>query len=677
MSFDQTLFDRINFDYPGLEAAREARNAGDAPRCLSELVRYYRSRTEPRYLFDRAAMAQFEDDQILRDAEQTMAHEIYGHAFNGPIDWHYNATENTSRDREWSWSLFRHIYWQPLARAYVLTGDEKYAAEFADQLMGFAKAWPAKPFLDDDDGKHAKSYDFPGHAWRTIETGIRIYTTWLPCFVAFAQSPSLTDEFWAVFLGLICDHGDFLRKFYSNHGHSSNWHTMEGSALLQLGIFFPEMKNAPDWKLFGYQCVTHEMRYSFNNDGMHREHTAIYHLVAAIAFWQAYRMCTLNGMPTPPYMLPALEKSAEVIMRMVKPDFSTPMIGDADRNDLLARRSDTAIYEGMNLSFDPLDLNEMRAFFRQLYEVTGREDFLYFATGRRQGKPPLARCYAMPDSGIFIMRTGWGEKDTYFHVHGVSLERGEKSSHSHNDTGHLELSIAGEDILVDSGRWIYKGEGAYNWREYFLSAQAHNTLYVDGHTMGQVPMDDRPIRGVRTYLHAFEETADMQLIDISHNGYAFLDDPLFHRRRVLRLPGDIFLIEDRMTGLGLRGHDMRICYNFDAKGTLEKQRADAYVYTTGQGRAYQVCGFSRTAFDSASYCGSENPRAGWLSLSYASKIPTPQLYFSISDPAPVLFLTVIAPQGQMPEVGFSGDAVTVFACGKSYVLTPQQPLVIV
>jgi hypothetical protein len=239
------------------------------------------------------------------------------------------------------------------------------------------------------------------------------------------------------------------------------------------------------------------------------------------------------------------------------------------------------------------------------------------------------------------------------------------------------LSIAGEDILVDSGRWIYKGEGAYNWREYFLSAQAHNTLYVDGHTMGQVPMDDRPIRGVRTYLHAFEETADMQLIDISHNGYAFLDDPLFHRRRVLRLPGDIFLIEDRMTGLGLRGHDMRICYNFDAKGTLEKQRADAYVYTTGQGRAYQVCGFSRTAFDSASYCGSENPRAGGRSLSYASKIPTPQLYFSISDPAPVLFLTVIAPQGQMPEVGFSGDAVTVFACGKSYVLTPQQPLVIV
>ena len=88
----------------------------------------------------------------------------------------------------------------------------------------------------------------------------------------------------------------------------------------------------------------------------------------------------------------------------------------------------------------------------------------------------------------------------------------------------------------------------------------------------------------------------MQLIDISHNGYAFLDDPLFHRRRVLRLPGDIFLIEDRMTGLGLRGHDMRICYNFDAKGTLEKQRTDAYVYTTGQGSAYQVCGFSRTAF---------------------------------------------------------------------------------
>ena len=43
------------------------------------------------------------------------------------------------------------------------------------------------------------------------------------------------------------------------------------------------------------------------------------------------------------------------------------------------------------------------------------------------------------------MRTGWGEEDSYMHIHGVQLERGEKSTHSHNDTGHLELQIAGEE----------------------------------------------------------------------------------------------------------------------------------------------------------------------------------------------------------------------------------------
>jgi hypothetical protein len=40
----------------------------------------------------------------------------------------------------------------------------------------------------------------------------------------------------------------------------------------------------------------------------------------------------------------------------------------------------------------------------------------------------------------------------------------------------------------------------YNWREYFLSAR-RTTRFMWTGTHGQVPMDDWPIRGVRTYLH--------------------------------------------------------------------------------------------------------------------------------------------------------------------------------
>lgn len=61
--------------------------------------------------------------------------------------------------------------------------------------------------------------------------------------------------------------------------------------------------------------------------------------------------------------------------------------------------------------------------------------------------------------------------------------------------------------------------------------------------MGTVPGVTRT-RGVRTYLHAFEENEQYQLIDISHNGYDFMDDPMFHRRRVVRCPMMSMFIED-------------------------------------------------------------------------------------------------------------------------------------
>lgn len=99
----------------------------------------------------------------------------------------------------------------------------------------------------------------------------------------------------------------------------------------------------------------------------------------------------------------------------------------------------------MNLTFDPYDLNEMRAYFRTWYEETGREDFRFMATAGKEGTPPAQRNYKYIPAGIYVMRTGWGPEDSYFHVHGIQLERGEVSSHSHNDTGHVEIHARGED----------------------------------------------------------------------------------------------------------------------------------------------------------------------------------------------------------------------------------------
>ena len=354
-------------------------------------------------------------------------------------------------------------------------------------------------------------------------------------------------------------------------------------------------------------------------------------------------------------------------MSLVKPDLSTPMIGDADRDDLTTRRCDTSLYEGMNLTFDPYDLNEMRAYFRTWYEETGREDFHFMATAGKEGTPPTQRNYKYIPAGIYVMRTGWGPEDSYFHVHGIQLERGEVSSHSHNDTGHVEVHIQGEDILTDSGRYIYNSSCWKDWRHYFLSAKAHNTLYVDDHEMGTVPGVTRT-RGVRTYLHAFEENENYQLIDISHNGYDFMDDPMFHRRRVVRLAGDIFVIEDRVTGICHSEHDIRLYYNF-AFGHLE-QDGESFAYTSQKGRPYTVTVQADKPLDFEILEGSEEPIGGWISYGYAWRKPIPQLIAKHAGKAPIHFVTVLAPAGTKAQAAIKGDAAEgMLADGKVLTLT--------
>ncbi len=655
MSMDRMteLLNRLDYQVPGLSEAGKLFEQKDYEGCMDAVVRHFRTRTAPVYLFSQEDMKAFQDEETLTDAREVMEHKIYGHQFPGEIDWSYNPTADTSRDNEWSWSLFRHIYWQPLARAYVMTGDEKYTKEFLHQMREFEKSWPAKPFMEDE--TFETKFKFPGHAWRTIETAMRIYTSWLPCMEAFRRSEVWGREDWVSFLTQVCDHADFLMDHYSNHNRSSNWLTMESGTLMQCGIMFPEIKS--QWKSMGYRRMMHEVKYSFDNDGIHMERTPIYHMVAAGIYLQCWRLCKANNIPTAPYALPTLEKSADFLLSLVKPDFSTPMIGDADRDDLLTRRCDTSLYEGMNLTFDPVDLNEMRAYFRTMYELTGREDYLYLATARKEGKAPEQRNFAYKEAGIYVMRTGWDEDDSYFHIHGVQLERGEKSTHSHNDTGHLELHIKGEDILTDSGRFIYNSSCWKDWRHYFLSAKAHNTLYVDDHEMGTVPGVSR-VRGVRTYCHRFEENEDFQIIDISHNGYVYREDPIYHRRRVLHLPGDIYVIDDQVTGLGLEEHDIRLYFNF-AFGQLSQREEGLFDYVSQKGNRYQLISKATKDVSYEILEGSEEPIGGWLSYGYAWKKPAPQLAVKTSGPVPVRFLTIIKPEDAAVEAFVSEDQITV------------------
>ncbi|MBR1585769.1 MAG: alginate lyase family protein [Clostridia bacterium] len=659
MAWYETILSLMDFSHPALQGAKALMERGDREAAAWAVIDHFRTRETPKYLFTADDLRRNQDAHLIEDAEEVMRRTIYGYTFPGEIDWHFNPTDDAAHDNEWSWSLYRFIFWQPLARAYAKTGDERYPTEALSQLKGFLDAWPLSDFLQDEEG-YIKRHQYPSYPWRHIETAMRLYTAFIPCLCAFRESRAFDEVGWALYLSAVKMHADFLVTHYTNHEKSSNWLTMESGALLQTAIMFPELAGAKDWMKHGYQRVMHEMRYSFDNDGVHMERTSIYHMVAAISYFQCTRLCELNGIPVPPYAKATITRACEFILRQLKPDFSTPMIGDADRDDLLARRSDTSLYEGMNLSMDPYDLNEMRAWFRQMAEWTGRGDFLWVASGRQAGHAPIQRNFSMTEAGIHIMRTGWGPDDSYMHIHGVQLERGEKSTHSHNDTGHFELQIAGEDILLDGGRYIYNQSIWKNWRHYFTGALAHNTLYCDDLTMGAVPGVSR-VRGVRLFLHRFEENEGYAVIDVSHNGYVFTDDPVYHRRVAVRLEKDVYILDDRITGLGLQDHDFRLTWNF-APGELTGEGL-SYRYRTPKGREYAIVAQSDAAICPTVLQSSEDPIGGWVSYGYSLRVPAPQLTLRHAGKAPFRCVTVIAPVGCEAEIAVDQETAVVRLTG--------------
>lgn len=663
----ELLAGRLDWTRPELAAAKALKDQGDLDGAIHAVVSHFRTRTSPVYLFEKKDV-HCDDPMVMVEAQKTMDHELFGYKFNGPIDWLFNPTMQDSQDNEWSWSLFRTLYWQPLARAYAQTGDEKYAKEFVAEMRSFVAAWPVAPFMDD--GTYGQThFRQNGHAWRTLESGARIYTTWLPCFEVFRSSLSFDDESFVVFLNALWDHAAFLTTHYSNHKSSSNWLSMEVTALLQLGVLFPEFADSHAWFVLAYRRWSHELCYDFDENGVHMERTPVYHLTAAISFLQGYLVMRKNGIDVPSYAWPILVKTAEYVMTLIKPDLSTPMIGDADREDFTTSRSDRSPFEGMNLSFWPQDLNEIRAYFLLMAKLTCRKDFLYFATQRKEGAAPKQLDWNLHE-GMYLQRSGYGPDEDYVLVHGMNIERGEKTTHSHWDQGHVELMAKGEDLLVDCGRFVYNSSVWKDWRHYFTFQPSHNVLDVDGFQMGQFPGQKERIRGVRTWLQRMEKNDRYWLIDVSHNGYAYLDDPVFQRRQVVRLPEEVFVIVDTVTGLGEADHDMRWYLNFPPQGSMA-QDGERFRYTTPKGRRWVLSVDGDRALDRKLYHGSLEPKYGWISYGYSLKEPTWEVVSSYHGKAPVKVVSVIAPEGTDVRVEV-GKAVKVALSGKTLVVDGER-----
>jgi hypothetical protein len=210
--------------------------------------------------------------------------------------------------------------------------------------------------------------------------------------------------------------------------------------------------------------------------------------------------------------------------------------------------------------------------------------------------------------------------------------------HGHADLLSIQCSIFGEACLVDAGTFDYTAQP--EWREYFRGTSAHSTLTVDDQNQarprGPFNWRQRP----RAILREWQSTPELDLVDAEHNAYVALNTPVIHRRRVLFVKPDFWLVVDDLLGYGT--HAANLSFHF-APLPVALVRGTTARAETRNGAALWVVPVGNVDVEASVTRGETAPIRGWHSPDYGRRVPAPTLTYSWSAALPARILTVLYP----------------------------------
>jgi hypothetical protein len=318
--------------------------------------------------------------------------------------------------------------------------------EFIDLAVEITRSW-----LEYADRETVTRFTWYDHA-AADRTGLLIYlaetidqTTELSEHLDFVPTIRTSLEQHAAFLAAPANYTT------QNHG------TMMDRSLYLVGHYLNDHPDSARWRATAVKRLREAIDRDYSADMVNLENSSSYHLFN----FDLYVSIEKNLLaPFGDTLAPDFDERTALAIRFLvqlsKPDHAFPMIGDGSRATLDAFPRHPS-YE----------------------HVKGHPQLRHVLSDGKKGKPP-ARLFAVyRDEGYAFARTSWDaakrDEITY-----LSFRAGRVlHNHKHADDLSFTLYAHGRDIFVDSGTFTYQ-PGDY--RRYFVSAAAHNTLLVDGET---------------------------------------------------------------------------------------------------------------------------------------------------------------------------------------------------
>jgi hypothetical protein len=559
-------------------------------------------------------------------------------SFGEPVDWNFEPVAGkrspmshwslfveldaeTAGDKKIIWELNRHQHFLTLGRAYWHTGDEAHARAFAAHLASWMGQHPPKL----------------GVNWMSsLEVAFRS-VSWLWALHFFKDSTHLTPGLYARALKYLYLNGRHLETYLSTY-YSPNTHlTGEALGLYYLGACLPELRRAARWRETGRRVLIEELARQVRPDGVYFEQTSYYQRYTADFYTHFLLLARAAGEPLDAEVSAKHAALCDHLMHLTAPDGTTPFYGDDDGGRLAPLDDRPPADFRATLATAAAALHA-RPDYKHVAGPPSEETLWLAGRGgleafdALEARPPAEGSRGFPDGGYYVMRDGWTSGSNYMLLdcgpHGAM-----NGGHAHADALSFTLAAHGRTLLVDPGTCTYTG--SRELRDHFRHTAAHNTLVVDGESSSVAAGTFRWAASARCEPREWLSRARFDFFEGTHDGYRRLPDPVTHRRSVLFLKGDYFVVRDEAEAGARHRYELRF-----------HLASDSVTSAGGADSAVRVGDASAPGVELHAHGGAGRWRAeeDWVSPSYGSRVAAPVWTFEAEGEGPQDFVTVVLPR---------------------------------
>ncbi len=543
-----------------------------------------------------------------------------------PVNWHQNPLDQTTVPQSFGphinyrddqlvgdvkilWEMGREQHLLPLAAAYALHGDELIREHIINEIAEWVQA---NPFAS---GVHWCS---------TLEVSLRLISWSVIQHLLLLRDggdglPGMMPDRPA-FERAVFQHQWFIRQHLSLHSSANNHYIGELSGLWLSCVLLPSSDvRCQRWRRWSKQQLEVQAMQQVFSDGVNKEQAMYYHLWVL----EYFLLLHVTGLRmADAFSTSFVQRIAAMagFLRDVMPEHGEPpQIGDSDDGFVLRFEAkwpqkpyhDVLVAAG-NILHDPSLIISGYGSKAMWYAAMIRHTPLPVSMQRRKQYPRIYQ-----QGGYAVL----GHERMHVLFDAGSLGYPAIAAHGHADALSVTMAIDGQWWLVDPGTYAYHSKR--QWRDYFRSTLAHNTMTLAGKNQSDIGGPFLWLRHAHATLDYAHGKANGQ-----HDGYHHLG--ISHQRQVYIDQQAMALhIEDEVTGA--EEQLVQFCFHLHPEVTMVADDDNSWLLRRQNTSGAVILRFqvNNGCFRQKLYRGNLEPLAGWYSSSLGKKEPTNTFVISV------------------------------------------------